>query len=238
MLTDNTMGHSTNVNITENPPHSLGTYSFDQRDSTNAFSSHQRLGRSNSLDFGVDPASLPPLGDTKKIRPPLLPHRPRAPPDYDTVSRAKKKAASAYNLSHTDASDDFFVGGEGSAFGAFRSSEFLFGGADSGNNTNAMTSSSSTQTKYHTMESSSKGGGTSGIDVGYHTMDSNTRSGTGLNYGDLNNSYGFETGAGGSRAETSSTEKSFSSSVYGTSIGTGLNSNGLANGGLTNGSGI
>ena len=101
-----------------------------------------------------------------------------------------------------------------------------------------MTSSSSTQTKYHTMESSSKGSGTSGIDVGYHTMDSNARGGTGLDYGDHSNSFGFETGAGGSGSGTTSTERSFSSSVYGTSIGTGLNSNGLANGGLSNGSGI
>ncbi|XP_072028791.1 uncharacterized protein [Amphiura filiformis] len=230
--------NAASINLTSNPlfseenaAHSLGasSYAYGQSNMSDQQSTHhQRLGRSNSLDYvGLDVSSLPPLGDTKKIRPPLLPHRPRAPPDYDTVSRAKKKAASAYNLSATDASEDFFTD-RGSAFNPFRSSEFLFSGT--GPNTDRGTSSSSTQTKYNTMESSSRGGI------------------TGLNadasYSDHNNSFGFETGAG---ASGGATENAFSSSMYGTSIGSrgldvgvtngGLLSNGgISNGGLTNGS--
>ncbi len=233
-LNSRNLGATSNLISEESTAHSSsGAHSFAYGQSNmmdQQTTGQRRLARSNSLDHGIDPMSLPPLGETTKIRPPLLPHRPRAPPDYDTVSRAKKKAASAYNLSSTDAGDDFFISGVGrgnSAFNPFRSNEFLFG--DTGASTSrGGTTSSTSQTKYSTMESSSRSG-TVGVDAGYNTME--MRNGT---KGDFNNSFGFETGTGGSGGTgTSSMEKSFSSSAYGTSIGAG----GL-DGGLTNGSGI
>ena len=191
LLTTNTYGLNQNEVTSAN-------FMTDTATNSSHSTSNRRLARSNSLDLGGDSGLIPSSGRLTEIRPPLLSrHRPQ-PPDYDTVSRAKKKASSAYNLNMTERESDSFFngGGDNSAFGRFRSSEFLSDNGGYGGGSAATTSQSN---KYNTMDASTRRG-LSGIDFrdrGYGTL-------------------------GGS------SEKAFSSSMYGTSIESGGMNGGLA----------